>query len=271
MIQDIYPHIFHNEFDSPQMKDDDIILDFKNNQVLMRTEDTFFTAADVQCADPVFLFRIDERNFYFSSLEEYAYVPADMQKIRGFAKQDLAFAVFTARQVVSWMRSNTFCGRCGERMIRGTKERSMCCPSCGNTVYPRIDPAVIVGVISSDGKLLVTQYSGPRAGKFWALVAGYTEIGETAEQTVIREVKEETGLDVCDPVYYKSQPWGLSSSLLYGFWCRTYGDETLKVDRNELSVARWADRNETDIAGGNASLTAEMIREFQKGNIPYEL
>lgn len=270
MIQDIYPHVFHNEFDHPKMKDDDIILDFKDNQVIMKSEDSFFTAADIHCDDPVFLFRIDERNFYFSPLDSYDHVSFTMQKVRSFKQQDMAFAVLTARQLVSWMSSNTFCGKCGNRMIRGIKERSMCCPQCGNIVYPRIDPAVIIGVISSEGKLLVTHYNGPRSNLFWALVAGYTEIGETVEQTVIREVKEETGIDVCNPVYYKSQPWGMSSSILLGFWCRTCGDETLHVDQNELSTARWADRSETDIAGGNASLTAEMIREFQKGNIPYE-
>ena len=80
----------------------------------------------------------------------------------------------------------------------------MRCSACGNTVYPKIAPAVIVGVINGD-KILLTKYNG-RAYKKYALIAGFTEIGETAEETVAREVMEEAGIKVKDITYYKSQP-----------------------------------------------------------------
>ena len=80
----------------------------------------------------------------------------------------------------------------------------MRCACCGNMVYPKIAPAVIVGVIY-DNKILMTKYSD-REYKKYALIAGFTEIGETAEETVRREVMEEVGLKVKDIVYYKSQP-----------------------------------------------------------------
>ena len=96
----------------------------------------------------------------------------------------------------------------------------MVCPECHNTVYPRIMPAVIVGVINGD-KLLLTKY---RTGfKYNALIAGFTEIGETVEETVKREVMEEAGIKVNNIRYYKSQPWGSANDILLGFFCDVKG------------------------------------------------
>ena len=107
----------------------------------------------------------------------------------------------------------------------------MRCACCGNMVYPKIAPAVIVGVIY-DNKILMTKYSD-REYKKYALIAGFTEIGETAEETVRREVMEEVGLHVKNIRYYKSQPWALSGSLLAGFFCELDGDDTISRDLNK--------------------------------------
>lgn len=89
------------------------------------------------------------------------------------------------------------------------------CPKCGNLIYPKIAPAVIVAVTRGD-QILMTRYQG-RDYKGYALIAGFTEIGETAEDTVRREVMEEVGLQVKDLRYYGSQPWGADANLLLGF------------------------------------------------------
>ena len=93
-------------------------------------------------------------------------------------------------------------------------QRMLQCPCCANMVFPKIAPAVIVGVTHGD-KILMTKYAG-REYKRYALIAGFTEIGETAEETVKREVMEEVGLTVKNIRYYKSQPWGFDSNLLLG-------------------------------------------------------
>ena len=81
---------------------------------------------------------------------------------------------------------------------------------------------LFVGITNDNGQILVTKYAHGHYQSY-ALVAGYYEFGETIEETVKREVKEETGLDVTDIQYYKSQPWSFSSSLLFGFWCKAHG------------------------------------------------
>ena len=85
------------------------------------------------------------------------------------------------------------------------------CPVCNNMVFPKIAPAVIIGLTNND-QIMMTKYAG-REYKRYALIAGFTEIGETAEETVHREVMEEVGLKVKNIRYYKSQPWGFDSNL----------------------------------------------------------
>ena len=142
------------------------------------------------------------------------------------------------------------------------KERMLLCPSCRNMVYPRISPAVIVGVLNGD-KILMSKYAG-RPYTNYALIAGFNEIGESAEQTVAREVMEEVGLKVKNIRYYKSQPWAFSGSLLLGFFCDLDGSDRITLDRNELAEAGWFKWDEIALTDDHLSLTREMIMQFKK-------
>lgn len=174
----------------------------------------------------------------------------------------LVFAAVTAQQLYHWYCNNRFCGRCGSKTVHDTKERAIRCPSCGNLVYPKIVPAVIVGVLHED-KILLTKY---RTGfAHFALVAGFTEIGETLEETVSREVMEETGLRVRNIRYYKSQPWGIADDILAGFYCDAEGDASIRMDQNELKYAEWTSRDEVILQPDDFSLTNEMMERFKNG------
>ncbi len=141
------------------------------------------------------------------------------------------------------------------------KERALRCPDCGNIIYPRINPAVIVGVIKDD-ELLLTKYRTGFAHN--ALVAGFAEIGETLEETVAREVMEETGVSVKNIRYYKSQPWGMAEDLLVGFYCEADGDSEIRMDENELKYAAWVKREDIVLQPNNLSLTNEMMKLFKE-------
>lgn len=130
-------------------------------------------------------------------------------------------------------------------------------------IFPKIAPAVIVGVINGN-KILLTKYNG-RVYKKYALIAGFTEIGETAEETVAREVMEEVGLKVKNIRYYKSQPWGTDCNLLLGFFCDLDGDDTITMDEKELSTAEWFERDEMPVDDDGFSLTREMMSIFKRG------
>ena len=188
-----------------------------------------------------------------------------LRVLRRTKPKEECYAGETAYHLYVWYRDNSFCGRCGEHLEYSHKERAMICPSCGNVVYPKIAPAVIVGILNSSGdKIVMTRYAG-REYKGHALVAGFCEIGETAEDTVRREVLEEVGLHVRNIRYYKSQPWGFDSNLLFGYYCTADEDEPIHMDDGELAKAVWISRDEIGEEERNLSLTAEMIMHFKEG------
>ena len=139
--------------------------------------------------------------------------------------------------------------------------RALECEKCHNLVFPKIAPAVIVAVTDGN-RILMTKYAG-REYKRYALIAGFTEIGETAEQTVMREVMEEVGVKVKNIRYYKSQPWGFDSNLLLGYFAELDGDDTISMDEEELSVAEWVHYKDVPDDSEGISLTREMMTKFR--------
>ena len=171
-----------------------------------------------------------------------------------------AFAIATGMHLRSWYRDNQRCGRCGNRMEPSSQERALVCSSCGHTVYPRISPAVIVAVSDGD-RLLLTRYAQGEYRKR-ALVAGFVEVGETPEEAVAREVWEECGVRVKNVRYFGSQPWGLSGSLMLGFFADLDGSPEITLQDGELGWAGWIPRDELD-DDDDYALGRVMVNEFR--------
>lgn len=193
-------------------------------------------------------------------MEKYEYRQQNV--FRTMKPEDKAFAGITACQLANWYENTQFCGKCGTRLEHDKVERMMKCPKCGAMHYPKISPAVIVAVTNRD-KILMTKYAG-RDYKKYALIAGFTEIGETIEDTVRREVMEEVGIHVKNIRYYKSQPWSFTDTILMGFYCELDGEDTITMDAHELSVAEWIQRENIPTEYDGISLTNEMIMRFKE-------
>lgn len=277
MIQDLEGKKLYNEYEKTEAQPGDQVFCFDMDKMYIKEDadgnPSLLTAADFPKTRLQYLFRIEE-NRYFLAMDEDD--KAAIESIEGVTKQqarnlrdlthkELAFAAATAYHLYQWYRDNKFCGRCGFRTQHGAGERMLKCPSCGNAIYPKIAPAVIVGLIDGD-RLLMTKYNG-RAYKRYALIAGFTEIGETAEETVLREVMEEVGLKAKNVRYYKSQPWGTEQDLLLGYFCDLDGDDTISLDEDELSTAEWVHRDDMNMEEDGFSLTREMMCAFQRGEI----
>ncbi len=265
MIQDIEPHQFYNEYQPRAPHTGDILFCYEGNDVLLKPDHTFFKYDDVS-SDRAFtyLFRIDDTAFFLTDLSDQNTISMGFRFTRSYEPRYLGFACITGWQLYCWYQENQYCGSDGTKMILDDKERAMRCPSCGRLVYPRINPAVIVAVINDSNQILVTKYAHGPYQKY-ALIAGYTEVGETIEQTVVRETFEETGLHVTDLKYYKSQPWSFSSTLLFGYVCHIHGDCSLNLQKEELRLGEWKNKDEEIDSMDNASLTSEMIHMFKEG------
>ncbi len=274
MLQDLAHGRLENEYRPAAPRDEDFVLCFRGQDVLIhrRADDSLIlpTVAQISDGGLQYAFRLHGRNYYLRrderTVAEAPFAWERARSLRQSISKEICFAVLTGWHLHTWYNNNRFCGGCGAETVHDGKERMLRCPVCGNLIFPRINPAVIAAVTDGDN-LLLSRYAG-RSYTSYALLAGYTEIGETIEHTVAREVYEEVGLRVKNLRYYKSQPWGVDGNVLMGFFCDLDGDGTIHLDENELSHAAWYPRNALPIGDDGFSLTREMIRIFAEGKEP---
>lgn len=278
MIQDIAPHKYDNAYRPVPPEKDSILLYYEGRTVMMRMSEeeiAFPTFGELEKANDdiyendTYLFSIDDKRFYLGkNINRERLSEFTMENVEVFRRANpryLSFAGVTGLQLRNWYQNHKYCGRCGKMMKKDEKERMLFCESCHNMEYPKICPATIIGVTHGN-RILLSKYAG-RSYTNYALLAGFTEIGETVEETVKREVMEEVGLKVKNVRYYKSQPWSFSDTILMGFYAELDGDEEITLDEEELALAEWFEREDIPTTRTNDSLTNEMIMAFKDGII----
>ena len=287
MIQDIFPSVFYNQYEKKEPNDNSVLMFIKNDDVLFKKDgETVVYPTYGKCnTDGVelrYLFSIDDTRYFLAFKDlykgnqerpEYTRLIGELERdgfefknrmeLRRSNDRMNAYAGAVAYQLGRWYADNRICGRCGHKLIHADNERMMRCDVCGNMIYPKICPAVIVAVTDKD-RILVTKYTVGFSK--YALIAGFAESGETIEETVHREVMEEVGIRVKNLRYYKSQPWGFTDTLLMGFFCEPDEDRKIVIDEKELSYANWITRDEARkiIEDDDVSLTYEMMKLFKE-------
>ena len=177
---------------------------------------------------------------------------------------DAGFLAGRALQILNWQRNNRHCGRCGAKMAPREDERSMHCPVCDYRQYPRLSPAIIVAVTRGDELLLAHANHFP--GGLFSLVAGFVEPGETFEDCVAREVREEVGIGVRNIRYLSSQPWPFPDSLMVGFTAEWASDEIL-ADGVEIGEAKWCPRDRMPEIPGPHTIAGRIIRRWLQAKL----
>ena len=273
MIQDIAPHIFSNAYAPKRPEATSYALYFNGHTVLAGKDSSvlrFPRFAELNGIEEsvyekaIYLFAIDNDCFYLVHQvpeEQPEFELKDIGLFRTSGPRHLAFAGITGYSLYKWYDNHQFCSHCGAKLVHHEKERMLHCQTCNNTEYPKIMPAVIIAVTNGN-KILLSKYANREYTRY-ALLAGFTEIGESAEETVKREVMEEVGLHVKNLRYYKSQPWAFSDTLLMGFFAEVEGDDSITLDREELALAEWFERENIPATESNISLTSEMIEYFR--------
>ena len=167
-------------------------------------------------------------------------------------------------QIVEWDRTHRFCGACGASTENAPSERAKVCTVCDHHSFPRLSPAVIVAVTHGDDLLLA--YGTRFPGAFYSVLAGFVEPGESLEECVAREIKEEVGIDVTGIRYFGSQPWPFPHSLMIGFTA-TATQRELTLDPVEIADAGWYSRDDLPELPPSLSIARTLIDAYIDGSL----
>ena len=211
-----------------------------------------------------YLGHLDGRDCYTVELAEGTALPPGtalegLRQIYGRLDETLFWVATRAVQIVDWDRTYLFCGRCGTPLRTKTAERAKECPTCGQLHFPRLAPAMIV-LVERGRKLLLARSRHFLPGMY-SVLAGFVEPGESLEEAVVREVKEEVGIDVKDIKYFGSQPWPFPHSLMIGFTA-TYAGGEITLDDSEIEDAGWFTADHLPPIPGKISIARKLIDWF---------
>ena len=261
---------------APIVKNDKVFL-FKGSDVLLRTGvqesrlPFWGDAADVPLkAPPRHAFAQGSVRFFIANVADDAIAPVglaweNMRVFRSMLPELDALLLNTARHLSVWYGSHRFCSNCGHPTRPHDSERALTCDTCGYVQYPSVHPAIIVALTDRDRLLLARNASG--VFRKFSLLAGFVEVGESAEQAVAREVLEEVGLHIQHIRYLKSQPWGISQSLMLGFSAELDGPAEICLQETELAEARWFTRDNVPMHDSTVSIASHIMDLFQQGKL----
>jgi NAD+ diphosphatase len=211
-----------------------------------------------------YLGRLGGTHCFAAYLADETEPPANMtflglRSLFGELNEHLYGVAVRALSLINWDNTHRFCTQCGSRAETRSDILALQCPACGFTMFPRISPAVIVLVERGKKALLA------RASRFteeiYSVIAGFVEPGESLEETVRREIKEETGIEVKNIRYFGSQPWPFPDSLMIGFTARYAGGE-IRVDGEEIVEAKWFAADQLPNIPGKISIARSLIDWF---------
>ncbi len=208
----------------------------------------------------------DGHNCYCTRIQEQLECPEGFKlvELRELTPQTgdpgLFILAGAANHILHWRSMNQFCGRCGHKTRRKEEERAFVCDHCGNAIYPRISPATITAIVRGDEILLA--HNRNFAPGLFSLIAGYVEPGESLEQCVEREIREEVGIKVKNIRYFSSQPWSFPDSLMMAFLA-DYDSGEIDVDQVEIVEAGWFQADQLPFIPSSDSVAGKMIRWFR--------
>jgi NAD+ diphosphatase len=272
MLNEISPSLFDNKyFNYSEIGDEDFLLCYRDNEVLLKKSGDDYEIPrkkdfNESIDSPVYLFSINSNHCFGIAEPQINHATFEFQDIfilRNLKNKELAWMGSVGHQLMTWHTNNKYCGRCGSKTELKKEERATVCPKCNLVIYPKISPAIIVA-ITCNNKILLAQGKHYK-GDFYSLIAGYVDIGESIEETVVREVKEEVGLDIKNLKYYRSQPWPFSASVMLGFTAEADDTQQIVIEEDEIKEAGWFERGNLPLHSSIVSISGVLIDAFENG------
>ncbi len=219
-------------------------VDFESGHYLGRLEDVDCYAVDLQSDVPPEAMAFEGLRGLYGRLADEHYSIAGR-----------------AVQILLWDKTHRFCGRCGTATVNAPGERAKLCPQCGLLNFPRLSPAVIMLVQRGEDEFLLARNRAFADG-FFSVLAGFVEPGESLEEAVAREVREEVDLEIRDIRYFGSQPWPFPHQLMIGFTAH-YASGEIRPQADEIAEAGWFSRTgELPRLPGKLSIARRLIDAF---------
>ena len=187
------------------------------------------------------------------------YASSDLRGWLGRVEPSLFYLAGRAKQLIAWRNTHAYCGKCGTATEDHRHDRATQCPSCGLVNYPRLSPSIIVLVVKGRQALLARNAMWPT--RMFSTLAGFVEPGESIEQTVHREVKEEVGIRVKNLKYLGSQSWPFPNSLMLGFHAE-YASGEISYRDGEIAEADWFDIDDLPNVPGGTAISRWLIDTF---------
>jgi NAD+ diphosphatase len=250
---------------------------FKGDNLLLKKNSTGgdaipsaknFNGLKLACEDLIYLGKYEEKDCYAGELEEKSklknnIIACKLRKSYNLIGGEFFQVAGYAFQIINWHKNSIYCGRCGSKVKDMKEEQAKICPKCNLINYPVICPAVIVAVIKDDKILLA---SAKRFAKnLYSVLAGFVEVGENLEKCVLRELKEEVGIEVKNIKYFGSQPWPFPNSLMVAFTAE-YSKGEISTDKKEILDAGWFKSNELPLIPEKPSIAKDLIDWFIANN-----
>jgi len=245
---------------------------FVGNQLLVYAEGDETQIPDLESLTEIglspirtqFLGTLDDRPCYSAELSKDAVIPINMathglRELYGRLDDDLFALSGRAVQIKEWDRTHQYCGYCATLMTQIVGDRAKRCPNCGLVNYPRLSPAIIVLISRGEDILLARSPRFPSL--MFSVLAGFVEPGESLEETLIREVREEVGIEVKDIRYFGSQPWAFPNSLMIGFTAVYAGGE-ITIEPAEIAEAAWFHKHDLPNIPPRLSIARKLIDWF---------
>ncbi|WP_242973016.1 NAD(+) diphosphatase [Anaeromicrobium sediminis] len=244
-------------------ENNEILVNTSNKEILLPS-DEHMKNLNISLNNMNLLIEKENEEFLFGKVEDLINLPKDFQFYRLISLIDLMGKEIynlgsKALHLINWHNDYKYCSKCGTLVEEKKDERAKICPKCGLVNYPTISPAIITAVIKEDKLLLA--HNTRFQNDMHSVIAGFVDPGETFEDCVRREVKEEVGIDVKNIKYFGNQPWPFPYSLMVAFTCE-YEKGEIKVDGNEIDKANWYSVDNMPNVPSKGSVARELIDWF---------
>ncbi len=250
-----------------------VLVHISENQVLAFPLQTDLQKFDYQIVNPLYLGKVAEFEAYGAEIKkEDLPIPEnwewrDLRSLMPMIESDWFWIAGKAFQFVNWFKTHQYCGQCGSPTMLKKEEKATYCQKCNLSFYPRVSPAVIVAIRKNDQILLAHALRFPQ--KFYSTLAGFVEAGESLEECLRREVREEVGIEIKNIQYFGSQPWAFPHSLMIGFKAE-YESGEIKVDQTEIDHADWFKADNLPVRPNRFSIASQLIDDFVKNTPVFE-